>query len=308
MNYTCEDPQCHDPFIVPVNAKGVWYLTSLFNRSCLPTAGYAWVANLMVVHAHRDIEADEEITLSYVATGQTYEKRQSTLNNYGMHCSCDLCKAESSLPQPLADRRREFQTPFVPAPSSKNPQELETTLRKCLSTYPGDAYKDIPYVGLAKRMLHLGHLYLGPLQSWRNAGEETGAKAADCFNATLELCLGITLIKDLESPYCELSFSKHCQPDDDGILALVGLAELAVTSGNVTELARSGRLISFAKLLYKLRYGEDWTFDNHHSTYLFRHEEISPFIPPEEVEPLENWDEIKASATAKPKQIPSFLR
>jgi hypothetical protein len=172
---------------------------------------------------------------------------------------------------------------------------------------PGDAYKDIPYIGLAKRMLHLGHLYLGPLQNWPKARQETRAKAADCFIATLKLCLDITLIKDPKSPYCELSFSKYCQPDHDGVLALVGLAELAVTSGDATEWARSGRLLSFAKLLYKLHYGEDRTFDNHHKTYLFRHEKFTCTIPPEEFERPENWDEIEASATAKPRQNPLFL-
>ena len=262
----------------------------------------------MVIHAHRDIEAGEEITLNYVATEETYKDRQTVLKTYGMQCSCEFCKAEASLPQPLADRRNNLQKLFIPSLSSKNPRELEITLRECLSTYQTNLYKEIPYVGLARRMLHLGHLYLGPVQNWVKARPEARIKAADCFIATLELCLGIILIKDPKSPYCELGFSEYCQPAPSGVFALVGLAELAVTSGDITEWTRTIKLISLAKLVYKLHYGQDATFDDHHKAYLFRIQQIACPIRPEEIRPPNNWDEIKASAMTKGRQIPSFLR
>jgi hypothetical protein len=111
------------------------------------------------------------------------------------------------------------------------------------------------------------------------------------------------VVKDPQSPYCELVFSEYGQPLPCGIIALVSLAELAYLSEDATGPALASGLLNCAKYVYKLRYGEDATFDDHHKQYRCTQQ---PMV--DAVAKPENWDAIKAKATSTPKTIPEFLR
>jgi hypothetical protein len=71
----------------------IFPLVARLNHSCRPNAQHAWneARGIEVVHAVRDIQEGEELTLSYLAGGASTE-RQSRLKEYfGFDCTCEAC-------------------------------------------------------------------------------------------------------------------------------------------------------------------------------------------------------------------------
>jgi hypothetical protein len=71
----------------------IFPLVARLNHSCRPNAQHAWneAKGIEVVHAVRDIQEGEELTLSYLAGGASTE-RQSRLKEYfGFDCTCEAC-------------------------------------------------------------------------------------------------------------------------------------------------------------------------------------------------------------------------
>jgi hypothetical protein len=71
----------------------IFPLVARLNHSCRPNAQHAWneARGIEVVHAVRDIQEGEELTLSYLAGGASTE-RQSRLKEYfGFNCTCEAC-------------------------------------------------------------------------------------------------------------------------------------------------------------------------------------------------------------------------
>lgn len=95
----CEDPDGH-------NAAGVFLEASRINHACDNNAQKDWNANIQrhTVHALRDIEKDEQITVYYLGAHAKRETRQAALKaKFDFTCSCRLC----SLPQDESRRSDE---------------------------------------------------------------------------------------------------------------------------------------------------------------------------------------------------------
>ena len=69
------------------------------NHECVPNAqaNFNDKAEAMHVHAIRDIEPDEEVTLSYLddAGEMTRAQRQDKLTSYGFECGCPVCDSKN---------------------------------------------------------------------------------------------------------------------------------------------------------------------------------------------------------------------
>ena len=48
------------------------------------------------LEALRDIEAGEELTMSYIDEGESLEERKVALASYGFVCGCDKCVGEGA--------------------------------------------------------------------------------------------------------------------------------------------------------------------------------------------------------------------
>ncbi|KAK4195983.1 SET domain-containing protein [Triangularia verruculosa] len=82
---------------------GVFLQASRINHSCRHNAANIWNANIgkLTIHALRDIQEGEEITISYLGRFAGYADRQEYLREkFSFDCKCELC----SLP---ADQRRQ---------------------------------------------------------------------------------------------------------------------------------------------------------------------------------------------------------
>ncbi|KAK7032042.1 hypothetical protein VNI00_013410 [Paramarasmius palmivorus] len=80
------------------NYSGTWNLISRLNHSCRPNVGVNWDSPSfsMQVRAGRDIEAGEELCISYLRVGpgellKLTASRQYDLRSYGFECICPAC-------------------------------------------------------------------------------------------------------------------------------------------------------------------------------------------------------------------------
>jgi hypothetical protein len=77
------------------NNGGLFLEASRINHSCQPNAQHAWNDDLghLTIHALRDIEADHEITISYISgVSLGYAERQRHLMDaFSFVCACELC-------------------------------------------------------------------------------------------------------------------------------------------------------------------------------------------------------------------------
>lgn len=75
---------------------------SMINHSCSPNAFWTFEGRELQVRAERDVQAGEEIFISYIPRGHFYE-RMERLGHWGIKCVCDLCK--KGLIEPLGSLR-----------------------------------------------------------------------------------------------------------------------------------------------------------------------------------------------------------
>lgn len=87
----------------PVAALGagsaLYALASLFNHSCDPCLDVQFPGNnaLLTLRAARDVDAGEQLTISYVDVGAGVTQRQRSLHHaYGFRCRCARCVEEGA--------------------------------------------------------------------------------------------------------------------------------------------------------------------------------------------------------------------
>lgn len=95
----------------PANSfSGLWLLPSLINHSCFRNTTRLVVGEAMIIHAAADIQAGEEITISYVDVMAPLKQRQETCRamRFGFNCECKRCVLEKSLEQSLKEVSERF--------------------------------------------------------------------------------------------------------------------------------------------------------------------------------------------------------
>ncbi|TKA32028.1 hypothetical protein B0A50_01274 [Salinomyces thailandicus] len=77
---------------------GIFPVVARFNHSCRPNAQHAWndKHHKMLVHAVRDVQPGDEVTLSYIAGGPSSERKISIKTYFGFECACELCSLSSA--------------------------------------------------------------------------------------------------------------------------------------------------------------------------------------------------------------------
>ena len=86
---------------------GMWIQASYMNNSCDANAYRAFIGDLMIVHASRDIAKDEEIYISYTFQDADYKKMQEHYwAGWRFQCDCKICAAESKSSTESRNRRQ----------------------------------------------------------------------------------------------------------------------------------------------------------------------------------------------------------
>lgn len=85
----------------PGGEGGVFLTASQFNHDCLPSARSNWNVKLgmMAIHALCDIEAGQEITITYINLETRAERQRILQDGFHFTCVCKIC----TLPQEMID-------------------------------------------------------------------------------------------------------------------------------------------------------------------------------------------------------------
>lgn len=146
---------------------GIWAQASYANHSCLPNAARAFVGDMMVVRALKDIRAMEEIFMGYISPTEPLSKRQKRMREgYGFDCDCAMCQAEAKVHKTIMEKRaliRKKIGMFLPANPLTNSNfqtvplakraEAKKLLEEIRETYPQSLFERLPrpdciYIGL----------------------------------------------------------------------------------------------------------------------------------------------------------------
>jgi len=69
----------------------------------------AFIGDMMVVHAVRDIPPGGEILMGYVSPDKPFTERRKRLKNgYGFEYDCDLCSAEANIHKATVEKRASY--------------------------------------------------------------------------------------------------------------------------------------------------------------------------------------------------------
>ena len=101
------------PFGSKASSGGLFPEASRINHSCRHNSQNTWNENIgrLTIHALRDIEEGEEITITYLAITSEYADRQRFLKEkFKFDCKCELCSLPRAQQKRSDARLREIQT------------------------------------------------------------------------------------------------------------------------------------------------------------------------------------------------------
>lgn len=146
---------------------GIWTYASYINHSCTNSACRAFIGNMMIVRASRDMEAGTEITFWYKPPGDT--KSAKDLDEVHKHwdfvCGCAICLDARATSAAILMKRQKltedvkrafhFDTPTAPQIELERIERLLDTLSQ---TYTQPA-KDVPRLPLWDLQLVMTRIY-----------------------------------------------------------------------------------------------------------------------------------------------------
>lgn len=75
-------------------SSGIFLRASFLNHSCAANAVAAFIGDLIIIHASKNIKKGEEITIAYGPRELNFQKK---LQKYGFVCTCAHCKADANI-------------------------------------------------------------------------------------------------------------------------------------------------------------------------------------------------------------------
>lgn len=87
---------------------GIWLLASRINHSCIGNCRRAFIGDMQIIRAVRDLEADTELLFAYRPPEvlETYDDVQRSLSTWGFTCGCELCVSRKETPRDALQRRK----------------------------------------------------------------------------------------------------------------------------------------------------------------------------------------------------------
>ncbi|OBT91215.1 hypothetical protein VE02_00363 [Pseudogymnoascus sp. 03VT05] len=125
-------------------SSGLWPLCATLNHSCLPTARRAFIGDLQVVRATRDLPADSELVWAYNEVSEDPAQTRSALANWGFVCSCSLCAEAIRTPEKVRKRRELLRTDLRACVMVKNPDDIDVAKAERLVAAVEATYKAKP--------------------------------------------------------------------------------------------------------------------------------------------------------------------
>lgn len=236
---------------VGCDSTGAWIIAALINHDCIGNAQRAFIGDMMIVHATKDIAKDEEILMRYMNADDDNAEFQKTLQqSWNFTCRCRLCIAEGSSPDgpkqvriAMLKRARAFldrnQITQLSPPKPGIISRAEKLRAQVARSYDAARFKGLPCIGLhdLDHWLCMAYILSGAENKVREAG------LAVLRDQGLEL----TIKKD------KVCITRpHCRPDVTGIHAATYIAAGYYKAGNIKI---GDQLEALAQELYRIGYG-----------------------------------------------------
>lgn len=232
-------------------STGTWVMAAFMNHDCIGNAQRAFIGDMMIVHALRDIAKDEEILQRYKNPDDDNAEFQNNLSqSWGFTCKCRLCVAEGATPDiprrvriAMIKRAKDFLEHNLI--SQANPPKAGVIARaeklrtQVANSYDPTLFKGLPLLGLhdIDHWLCMAYILSGAEKKVREAG------LAVLRDQGFELTIKNN----------KLSISRpHCRPDVTGIHAATYIAAGYFKEGNAKV---GNQLEAFAEELYRIGYG-----------------------------------------------------
>ncbi|KAI8724149.1 hypothetical protein NCS52_00272600 [Fusarium sp. LHS14.1] len=139
---------------------GIWLLASKLNHSCVDNCRRAFIGDMQIIRATKDIPANTELHFVYRSPEpmESYQDVQKGLSNWGFMCGCELCRERKATCDTTLQKRQEIYQDLKCLMSNRRFSQV-TKARQLLSkleqTYVGKE-PDAPKLELSQHRIALG--------------------------------------------------------------------------------------------------------------------------------------------------------
>jgi len=143
---------------------GIWTQASYINHSCYSNARRAFIGDMMIIRASRDIDAGSEITFWYQSPhNMDFQKLQKKLKHWHFVCECAICSDTKATDPAVLQKRRSLMQDLKKvfnSPSLGHVQinKIERLLHALNATYTQPA-ETIPRILLPDPQITLMHIF-----------------------------------------------------------------------------------------------------------------------------------------------------
>ncbi|KAK0847623.1 hypothetical protein LTR03_006182 [Friedmanniomyces endolithicus] len=227
---------------------GVWLLASYINHACNGNATRAFIGDMMIIRAVRDIGAGEEVLMPYINQWNDQPATLAQLKvEWGFECDCKFCEADANTTKAQLERRKapsEVASRFLspqPLPNAANIRKAEKMLTELKATYD--------YVGSARNRPDLALTGLGTWLCQAHISASSPRKVIACANRLLgDLGYGVSIANNT----VVIDHASGC-PGTSAVDAAMYAAHAHYSLG---ERKLGGHYEMFAERLYVVMLGE----------------------------------------------------
>jgi SET domain len=229
---------------------GIWTRAAYLNHCCTSTARRAFIGDMMVIRATRDMAIGTEITFWYHSPiNNTVADLQKKLDHWGFVCDCAICEdSRATSTTVIAERKRLLKKAkqLFNTASAIQTNRIERVLEDLEKTYSKPA-DEAPRVQLWDLSLTLTQAY---------AKQGKPDKCLEWVAKALK-SLGFILAGASSSPLAWFSVVKWGLVVDQLVVTFLQARDAFMAIGS---LENSVRAEDYARLAYKIIIGEDSSF------------------------------------------------
>ncbi|RMY11407.1 hypothetical protein D0868_03153 [Hortaea werneckii] len=143
-------------------STGIWITASYMNHACNGNAACAFLGDMMLVRATKDIPKGHEILIPYLSPDMDHAVTLAALQEqWGFTCHCAICAAETEVPQTQREKRTalvkkaeqmlsQHEPDLIGLPDALVVAEFEKLYSQLKETYDRNVFATAPRVALVR--------------------------------------------------------------------------------------------------------------------------------------------------------------
>jgi hypothetical protein len=141
---------------------GIWPMASYINHSCYSNARRAFIGDMMMIRATRDLTANTEITFWYqMPVENEYDERQKKFRQWNFKCDCIMCLDDQITEKSVWAKRMGLRADLLKrflSGKRGDGAKIETIIATMASLYNRPA-SEVPRLGMWDPQLTLAKMY-----------------------------------------------------------------------------------------------------------------------------------------------------